>query len=285
MSDVTVIGLGLMGSALARACVSAGYRTAVWNRDGAKSDPFARAGATVAGSPLGAAEASPLTILCLSGYGTARRLFDPAGQGALSGRTIVQLSTGSPDEAADLQAFLTAKGAAYLDGAILGGPAAIGTAAGRILVCGEIAAWRRHEPVLRCLGGGLRHVGENIRAAAALDLAWLTQRFGAFVGVAHALSLCAAEGVGADTFANAVAEGDDARRIAGVVQAGTYDNPSARLSVWRAANDQILAHADRRGINRGFPELVSRLLTGAEARGLGDMDIAAICRVMREGAG
>jgi len=40
MSDITVIGLGLMGSALARAFQNAGHSLTVWNRTAAKMQPF-----------------------------------------------------------------------------------------------------------------------------------------------------------------------------------------------------------------------------------------------------
>ena len=45
MSEVSVIGLGAMGSALVRALLRAGHRVTVWNRTSAKAEPLVREGA------------------------------------------------------------------------------------------------------------------------------------------------------------------------------------------------------------------------------------------------
>ena len=47
MSDISVIGLGAMGSALARALVKAGHGVTVWNRSRQKMEPLVGLGAVV----------------------------------------------------------------------------------------------------------------------------------------------------------------------------------------------------------------------------------------------
>ena len=68
MSDITVIGLGLMGSALARAIQQAGHELTVWNRSPAKMQPFINDG--VAGAPdvVSAITASPVILVCIDNY-------------------------------------------------------------------------------------------------------------------------------------------------------------------------------------------------------------------------
>jgi 3-hydroxyisobutyrate dehydrogenase-like beta-hydroxyacid dehydrogenase len=48
MGEVSVIGMGAMGSALARALLHNGHRVTVWNRTSAKAEPLARDGADLA---------------------------------------------------------------------------------------------------------------------------------------------------------------------------------------------------------------------------------------------
>lgn len=48
MSNVTVIGLGTMGSTLARLLLQNGYHVTVWNRTIAKADPLVQDGAVLA---------------------------------------------------------------------------------------------------------------------------------------------------------------------------------------------------------------------------------------------
>ena len=62
MSDVSVIGLGVMGSALARALMASGRSLTVWNRSADKAEALVGEGAIAAGSAKEAIEASPITI-------------------------------------------------------------------------------------------------------------------------------------------------------------------------------------------------------------------------------
>ena len=281
MSDITVVGLGLMGTALANTLLSAGHDISVWNRTREKMEPLISAGAQGATSLDEAIQMSPVVLISVSNYEMTFRLFGMDDNvGYLDGRLMVQLSSGTPGEAVESEAWFIDKGAGYLDGAILGGPADIGKDTAQILICGNKTCSNGCEPVLRCLAGRLQYLGENIRAAATLDMAWLAQRYGIFVSTAHALLLCEAEGVSADQFANTVA-GDRARAFADIVHSGDYSQPSATLNVWNAANELIRTHAHDMKINTEFPDFISKLLTRAEDAGYGDEDIAAIVKILR----
>ena len=48
MSDVTVVGLGAMGFALARALVKDGHDVTVWNRTASRAEPLVKEGAALA---------------------------------------------------------------------------------------------------------------------------------------------------------------------------------------------------------------------------------------------
>src|SRR5260221_14329656 len=131
-----------MGSALARCLLAAGHDVTVWNRSPAKADPLVRQGAVAAESLSAAVAASPVVLICIDSYRSPQAVFEaPADAGLLSGRTIVQLSTGSPAGARSAEAWFTAAGARYLDGAILAGPSAIGAPATTILYAGRRTAF------------------------------------------------------------------------------------------------------------------------------------------------
>ena len=66
MTDISVIGLGDMGSALASTLLNNGYSVTVWNRSADKADPLTAAGAALASSPKEAIAASPATITCIT---------------------------------------------------------------------------------------------------------------------------------------------------------------------------------------------------------------------------
>ena len=128
MTDITAIGLGRMGSALARALMQAGHQVTVWNRTPARMQPLLTLGARGAATAAEAVHASPLILVCIDNYAaTLRLLGDPEVRQHLCGRTLIQLSTGSPGEARESEAWCQALGALYVDGAILCGPESIGT--------------------------------------------------------------------------------------------------------------------------------------------------------------
>ncbi len=101
-SDITVIGLGAMGSSLARALLKAGRSVTVWNRSSDKMEPLVALGAYAATDLSEAITASPRSVVCLLNYTTTTSLFaDPKVEAALVSRNIIQLGTSSPQESED----------------------------------------------------------------------------------------------------------------------------------------------------------------------------------------
>jgi 3-hydroxyisobutyrate dehydrogenase-like beta-hydroxyacid dehydrogenase len=64
MSDVTVIGLGIMDSALARALIENKRPVTVWNRSPEKGTPLVEKGAVLAADIVAAVTASPVVFSC-----------------------------------------------------------------------------------------------------------------------------------------------------------------------------------------------------------------------------
>src|SRR5690606_21922608 len=118
MSDVTVIGLGPMGSALASALLARGHSLTVWNRSEEKAAPLVRQGAVKAASAAEATAASPLTILCLADYAAVEAVLAAGGEG-VNGRAVVSLGSGTPQDARRMARALAARNAAFLCGAIM----------------------------------------------------------------------------------------------------------------------------------------------------------------------
>ncbi len=282
MSDITVMGLGLMGAALARAIQQAGHGLCVWNRSAEKTAPFVAAGARRATSVAEAVAASEVILVCIDSYASTTRLLGAADVAPLlAGKTIVQLTTGTPGEARASAAWMAERGAGYLDGAIKGGPKIIATPEGVILLAGAEAAHTRARPVLDCLVGDIRYLGENVAAAAVLDLGWLSVRYGLFLGAAHGARLCEAEGVGVDDLAALLADVAPARRVVQAIHDADFERPTATLAVWREALRPVQAQARDVAINSEIPDFAAGMLDRALALGLGEEDIAALIKVLR----
>lgn len=112
MSEASVIGLGAMGSALARAFLRDGHCVTVWNRTSAKAEPLVRDGAVLAPSAALAVGASPIVVVCVDNYEVTKTILGSNEvASSLSDRVLVQLSTGSPQEARDSEAWVRDQGA------------------------------------------------------------------------------------------------------------------------------------------------------------------------------
>jgi 3-hydroxyisobutyrate dehydrogenase-like beta-hydroxyacid dehydrogenase len=282
MSDITVIGLGLMGAALARALQRAGHDLTVWNRSPEKMQPFIDDG--VAGAPdvVSAIAASSVILICIDNYAaTNSMLRSDEVTPLLAGRTVVQLSTGTPREAHESADWMKAHDVSYLDGAILAGPSTVGTDGSIILLAGEKAAYERNGGMLACLGGDVRYLGANVRAASALDLAWLCDSYGRFLAVTHAAILCESEGVGVDEFASLFDKESMIRRDANVIHSSDFENCTATLQVWDAALQRIRAQGEDAGIDTDFPDFVSGLFEKAVDAGYGEEHVTALIKVLR----
>jgi 3-hydroxyisobutyrate dehydrogenase-like beta-hydroxyacid dehydrogenase len=127
MSDVTLIGLGAMGSALAKALIDAGRSITAWNRSPERLEKIVALGARGASDVPDAVKSSNVILVCVSNY-TATRKFLGTEEVIphLRGKTLVQMGSGTPREARDNEAWMKSRGGDYLDVSIQSYPEGIG---------------------------------------------------------------------------------------------------------------------------------------------------------------
>lgn len=286
MSDVTVIGLGAMGSAIANAFMNAGHDTTVWNRSADKMHPLRTSGARCAESAAEAGAASPVVIICIDDYAATRKLFEEHGLGEiLKGRTLVQFSTGTPKEARDAESGAEMHGTKYLDGALLAYPREIGQD-GIVAISGEESTYAEVRGLLSALSTDIRYLGSAVGAAAALDVAVLSFTLSTHLGLIHAALICESEGVPADILAATVIDSQpsDAEEIAHLGQAllkNRFSNPGASISVYSGVLDRILSQAEDAGIDASIPMFANKLYKKGIASGLADEEVVALIKLLR----
>jgi 3-hydroxyisobutyrate dehydrogenase-like beta-hydroxyacid dehydrogenase len=167
--DVAVLGCGYMGSALARTFAAGKANVTVWNRTPERAQALAASGAAVASNAKEAIEAARIVVVCLSTYESVEAVLADAG--TLAGRTVVNMTTGSPDEARPMRDRVAEHGGGYLDAVIVGYPEQVGSDDFLLLVSGREQEWETARPVLALLGGTSRHVSETLEGANVLEAA------------------------------------------------------------------------------------------------------------------
>jgi 3-hydroxyisobutyrate dehydrogenase-like beta-hydroxyacid dehydrogenase len=268
-----------MGSALAGAFLRAGHPTTVWNRSVEKSEPLVAAGAIQAETVLDATRASPLVIVCLLDDAALHSALDPAAE-TLSDRVLVNLTSGTPEQARTTAAWGAQHGIDYLDGKILAFPSTIGTAEAFLLYSGAHEAFRAHEPTLAALGSST-HLGPDPGLASLYDISLLGLMYGTVAGFLHSLAVLGADGVDPEAFlpyATELIGGlqtllDD---IANQVQSGEYGGREANLEMQAVFMDHMIEVSEARGVDPTFPAYVKGLMEQAIAAGHGRDDVGRI---------
>jgi 3-hydroxyisobutyrate dehydrogenase len=153
---VTVLGTGIMGSAMARNLVSAGLRTTVWDRSPEATGPLSEAGALTAGSAADAVQGAQVVITMLPTAevvtsvifdGGAAEAFAPGAVWAQMGTIGPAATTAANDRLGRLRPDVT-----FVDAPVSGskGPAETGELL--ILASGPPEAEQVLQPVFSALG-------------------------------------------------------------------------------------------------------------------------------------
>ncbi|WP_281290546.1 NAD(P)-dependent oxidoreductase [Embleya hyalina] len=282
---VTVIGMGSMGRALAEAFRAAGHPTTVWNRSPAKAAALVARGAVRAETVADAIAASPLIVVCVLDYDAMYATL-AADEAALAGRTVVNLGSGSPEQAREAAVWAARLGAAYVDGAIMSTPPGIGRPESMLLYSGDAAAFARHVGTLRALGDPL-DLGPDAGVASLYDTALLGVMWATLTGWLHGSAVVGADGVRAADF-TPIANRWLAHAVTGFighyaaqVDAGAYPGDDATLDVHLATMDHLV-HASRdRGVDTALPELYRAYTERAIAAGHGADGYARVIEGLR----
>jgi 3-hydroxyisobutyrate dehydrogenase-like beta-hydroxyacid dehydrogenase len=150
MADIAVVGLGAMGSRIARRLIDAGHDVIVWNRDSAKAEGFPQRATT----PADAAERADVLIIMVSNPAALAEVSEGAegiAAGARAGSTVVQMSTVGVTAVQRLESELP-DGVALLDAPVLGSLAEVEEGRLYIFAGGSDEVVARVSPILSTLG-------------------------------------------------------------------------------------------------------------------------------------
>lgn len=168
---VAIVGIGLLGRAVAERLHESGHAVTVYNRTASKTDPLRAHGITVAATAADAVASTDCTLLFLTDAAAIRSvLFPPVSPVDLRDRTIIQMGTISPNESRAFHRSVSDGGGDYFEAPVLGSLAE--AKAGTLIVMGggTVDQLRRWEPVFSSLTPTPSLIGP-VGQAAALKLA------------------------------------------------------------------------------------------------------------------
>jgi 3-hydroxyisobutyrate dehydrogenase-like beta-hydroxyacid dehydrogenase len=277
--QVGVLGLGRMGAALAGALLGAGHDVTVWNRSPVKAGPLLDRGARLAATPAEAASAD-VVVSCLSTYDTQQ----PVLEAALP-KVLVNLTSGTPEQARGVAKWAASEGVDYVDGVIMAVPQGIGTPETRILYGGSEAVFTAQREVLEVLGEPV-FLGEDAGLAALYDLALLGMMWSTMGGYLHALALVGTEGVTPERFTPMAlswlsAVGGFLPGIGAQVASGDYATDVSALDINAAGLGLLVETSRAQGISPEVPAVFRDLFDRAVAAGHGAHAIASVIEEIR----
>lgn len=287
MTHVSLLGLGIMGSGIARNILKAGFPLTVYNRTPEKAAALLEAGAHWADSPAVAAENADVIISVVSDDEASREVWLGA-HGALpalrSGVVAIECGTLSLDWIRQLHAYARDYNVPFID-APLGGSKPVAEAGTLTLFIGaDDAALDVARPVLSAFAANLMHFGPPA-SGATYKLINNLQGAVHLLALGEGVALAERAGLNMQTVAQAIMSGAaSSPMVKGKVQNvinRTHDEVNFALRWMHKDLTYALRAADELGVPMPLVAAARELFRLAMQRGLADLDFAAATEVVR----
>lgn len=286
-APVTLIGLGPMGQAMVHALLRAGHPVTVWNRTPSRAADVVAAGATLAATPADALAASKLVILSLTDYQAMHDILGPTAEG-LAGRTLVNLSSDSPDRTREGAAWAEKHGARFLTGGVMTPAPMVGTEAAYVYYSGPSDLMEANRETLATIGRP-RYLGEDLGLAQLMYLANLDVFLTSLASLMHATALLESGGVTAtaaleELMLTLVGVGE-MLAVGGSpgaqIDAGQHPGDLGTATMMGATADHVVAASEAVGVDTALPAAVQAYYTWVRENGHGGDNWTRIIDAMR----
>jgi len=289
--NLAVIGLGLMGSRMARNLRSHGFVLRGFDPDSDRIREFEAEGGVATSSPAEAVAGCWAALLSLPNSDVSREVCLGDSGLAQSGVTplnVYDATTGRPADSVAIGAALADVGITYCDTTVSGNGEIAGRGELVVMMGGPAAAFEAGIPIFEAIGRSHHHIGD-VGAGARMKL--LVNHALTIHRMALAETLVVAELAGLDLDATievlkdglAYSKAMDAwgdRMIS-----GDHEEPFARLRQSSKDARLIVEHGHDLGAPVALAEVVAAALAEGEASGLSDLDNSSIVEVVRRRAG
>ena len=285
MATLGFIGLGAMGSRMARRLLAAGHPLVGYNRTAAKAEPLVAAGMKLAASPRQVAEAADVVFSMVSNTEALEAIaHGPDGVlvGLRPGTTWVEMSTVSPTATRRLAEAAAARGATVIDAPVSGSAITVEQGQLSFMVGGDPAALERVRPYLLAIGPTITHVGP-LGLAATMKIATNLGIAVQMLAFSEAVLLAEKAGIARERAVETLLKSVVASPMLKYRGPFVLEMPAEALfSVPMMQKDLELALelGHQLGVPLPTTALTQSMLTAARAIGLGEHDFAVVFDVL-----
>ncbi len=279
---IGLIGLGLMGEALAARLQTAGVPLRGYDLLPARIDAFATTGGLPTKDVTAVFASCRRVILSLPTHVEVRAVLETAAESIRAGDVIVDTTTGDPEATEEIATRLAARGVAYLDATVSGSSSQLREGSAVLMVGGDKDAFAACRDILAPLAREVFHcgpAGSGARMKLVTNVVLGLNR----AALAEGLVLARAIGLDARQALNVMQRGPAYSRIMDRkgerMLTGNF-TPEARLSQHLKDVRLIIAQGEAAGLPMPLSHAHRAILEEAEASGLGDLDNSALIQVL-----
>jgi len=283
--SIGVIGLGIMGSAMAASLLKAGYKVHGFDVAPKACAELKKTGGVVETSAANVATATEVLITSLP---SAQALHDVAAQLAAKGRVVMETSTLPIDDKTQARDTLAAKGITLLDCPLSGTGAQARAKDLVVYASGDEKAYKKAEACMPGFSRSHYYLGEFGNGSKMKFVANLMVAIHN-VSAAEAFVLGMKSGLDPETIFKVAGDGAGTSRMFQVrgpmMVAGDYDEATMKNEVWQKDMKIIGEFAMKLGVPTPLFNASGAIYNAAMALGFATKDTAAVCAVLEKMAG
>jgi 3-hydroxyisobutyrate dehydrogenase-like beta-hydroxyacid dehydrogenase len=289
--DAGLIGLGNMGSGIAKSLLRAGHRLTVYNRTRSRAEALRGDGATVAASVAEACRAGVVLTMVADDAALESLSFGEGGILAAlpRGGLHISLSTISVALSDKLAAEHTRAGQEFVAAPVFGRPEAAEGAKLSVVAAGPAASVERCRPLLESMGPKLLIIGERASLANTVKLAGNFLIATVLESLAEALAFARKSGVDAaamlDFFTSTLFNAPVYKTYGGLIVEGKHDQVGFALPLGLKDTRLVLQAAEAQSVPMPIASVVHDRFVTAIARGHAKRDWSVLGRIAAEDAG
>ncbi|CAA9889754.1 3-hydroxyisobutyrate dehydrogenase [Candidatus Methylobacter favarea] len=279
-----MIGLGAMGTGMAKNIAKAGYLAGVYNRTEAKAQSLAEElQVTAYPRPEALAEDVDIVLICVSADSDVLSIVEQIAKTVKPGSVVVDMSTVSSETARKAAALLAEKQAGFLDGPVSGGVEGAKNGSLAMMVGGETQTLEKARPVLAAMTGRIMHMGPTGTGQAAKAVNQIMAA-GINQAVTEALAFAQAQGLAMDKVIEIIsggAAGNWFLEHRGLTMTHGVFAPGFKLALHHKDLKICQAMAAQAGFSLPLSDMTVADYERLIAQGHGDEDISALYRLKK----